>query len=340
MKKINYNLISKYRKTLMGLSIISIIVFHFAYDVGIHKSHYTLFWKLYKTIIGSSGVDIFLLLSGVGLYYSFKKNNNIKYFYKKRFVKILVPYFIICLPSILFRDLFSNNGGILLVIKDFTFITFFSKGNRWFWYILLILFCYLIFPFFYEVFDEKQSKQSEQIRMMSIFTFFLMISLLLFNCNRLIFDRINIIILRIPFFILGIYLGKKSYNNKKIGLGSYIFFIIISILSLFLLKPYNIIISRIVLAFFAISYFSLFVLFINKFENNIIIKYFNKIVSKIGEYTLEIYLIHVALRRIFNHFKLYTYRIEYELFMILLTFFFSIIIHEISKFMEKKIMNL
>ena len=58
MKKINYNLISKYRKTLMGLSIISIIVFHFAYDVGIHKSHYTLFWKLYKTIIGSSAITL------------------------------------------------------------------------------------------------------------------------------------------------------------------------------------------------------------------------------------------------------------------------------------------
>ena len=333
MKKLNYNLISKYRGTLMGASIISIIIFHFVKDVSDHNTHYTFFYKAFNKFIGSSGVDIFLLLSGLGLYYSFKKSNDIKKFYKKRFVKILIPYFLICLPAILFRDLLSSNGDILMVIKDFTFITFFTKGSRWFWYILLIMFCYLIFPYFFKIFDEKQSEQSEQMRLLNIFTFFVVLALLLFNCNKLVFNRINIAFLRIPIFIFGIYLGKQSYNNRKIGLGSYLFFIIMSLLCLYLLKPHNIIIARFVLAFLAISYFSILVLFIDKFKNLFIIKVINTILSKIGD------LIHVALRRVFLHFELYTYRIEYELLLLLITIILSIIINKIALFIEKRIIK-
>ena len=75
----------------MGMAILSILIFHYTedcYTVGINYSGIV---KLYKTYIGSSGVDIFLLLSGLGLYYSFSKNNSIKDFYSKRLKRVLVP---------------------------------------------------------------------------------------------------------------------------------------------------------------------------------------------------------------------------------------------------------
>ena len=81
------SLLSKYRTQLMGLAMLLILIFHTGIDV---KSV-----NVIRSIkdIGDVGVDIFLLLSGIGLYFSYSKNNDKKYFYKKRVLRIL-PTFI------------------------------------------------------------------------------------------------------------------------------------------------------------------------------------------------------------------------------------------------------
>ena len=95
--KLTYEIVSKYRTLLMGIAIITILIFHFVEDCHSANHNYEGLIRLYKICIGSSGVDIFLLLSGFGLYYSFKKNDNIKEFYTKRFTKILIPYLIVAI---------------------------------------------------------------------------------------------------------------------------------------------------------------------------------------------------------------------------------------------------
>ena len=100
MKKKEFliNNLSRYRGVLMGVQIILIVVFHFTEDYvnsgGDARSVY-LFYKY----IRSSGVDIFLLLSGLGLYYSWKRNSDLMAFYRKRFARILIPYFIVAIPA-------------------------------------------------------------------------------------------------------------------------------------------------------------------------------------------------------------------------------------------------
>ena len=75
MKKIEYSLLSKYRSVLMGASILSIMLFHYTNYIKSYDN-YNFFFKAYNKFVSSAGVDIFLILSGLGLYYSFKKNNN------------------------------------------------------------------------------------------------------------------------------------------------------------------------------------------------------------------------------------------------------------------------
>lgn len=79
---------SRYRSSMFGLSIIGIMVFH--YFEHIRSAHLLLkseqFWDYY---IGSTGVDFLLFLSGMGLFYSLTKNDDICQFYKKRLVRIL-----------------------------------------------------------------------------------------------------------------------------------------------------------------------------------------------------------------------------------------------------------
>ena len=116
-----YSNISKYRGMLMGIAAISIILFHFSNECKAANLHYYPWNEFILNFISSSGVDIFLILSGYGLYYSFKKNNNVKKFYKKRFIKILIPYIIFCLPAIIIRYIFMEAGNLIHVFTNFFF---------------------------------------------------------------------------------------------------------------------------------------------------------------------------------------------------------------------------
>ena len=65
MNVFNLNLISKYRAELMGISTILILICHAAgNDVLMPK------WLRYVVAQGAIGVDVFLFLSGMGLYHS------------------------------------------------------------------------------------------------------------------------------------------------------------------------------------------------------------------------------------------------------------------------------
>lgn len=100
-----YGLISKYRSELMGLSILWVVLFHSSIDLNFFP------FSEIKSI-GYGGVDIFLLVSGIGIYKSLEKN-SISRFIKNRAKKI-VPiwwtYLFLCvvLGSLFFKIHFSK----------------------------------------------------------------------------------------------------------------------------------------------------------------------------------------------------------------------------------------
>ena len=49
--------------------------------------------------------EIFVFLSGMGLYYSFSKDSNVKKFYIKRYKRILIPYVIVAIAFWGIKDL-------------------------------------------------------------------------------------------------------------------------------------------------------------------------------------------------------------------------------------------
>lgn len=68
----NWGLISKYRNQLFGLAIIWIMLMHSNEFTPIKENRFLSRYLLYDGWIrvGGIGVDIFLFLSGVGLYYA------------------------------------------------------------------------------------------------------------------------------------------------------------------------------------------------------------------------------------------------------------------------------
>lgn len=334
-----FELFSKYRTLLMGFATLSVVFFHFASDRATYHYGYEGIYKIFNHFVSSSGVDIFLFLSGLGLYYSWEKNSNYKEFLKKRLPRILLPYFIICIPALLWRDIFFLDQGFIEFFKDFLFISFFQSGKNWFWYICFITICYVIFPYLFEMIDSCKKNIEIEKTLLNIFTTVTVVGLLLYHFANPYFGNTNIMLLRIPSFIFGIYLGKLSYNKEKIT-GKWLFVCILALLVMPLRSFNKLLLNRYVVALGALA--SLFIIiYILEFfeEKGYKLKIVRKFIEFFGKYSLEIYLLHVTVRTILNSYGLYTARIRYELLMVGITIILSIIVHYIVEIIQRKLIK-
>ena len=60
----SYELLSKYRGVLMGVQILLIMAFHYTEDLSNAADHFNGPAQVFYDYIGSSGVDMFLMISG------------------------------------------------------------------------------------------------------------------------------------------------------------------------------------------------------------------------------------------------------------------------------------
>ena len=132
MKNISCKTIMKYRNNIFGLSALWIVAFHIYYmiyapSVGIVKDIIR---------IGNMGVDVFLFLSAIGLSYSVEKN-KISTFYKNRFSRLIIPFFVLSLPFYIWKDFFANQISAitpLVFLTDITSLSFWIKDYYELWY--------------------------------------------------------------------------------------------------------------------------------------------------------------------------------------------------------------
>ncbi|MFT5702555.1 MAG: peptidoglycan/LPS O-acetylase OafA/YrhL [Desulforhopalus sp.] len=128
-----------------GFAILAIVLSHYLqpFSSGIMEK---------AIMFGGAGVHLFFLLSGFGLGLS-SQHLNYSAFYKKRLVKIYIPYVIVillifCLSNLF--DLYSPTslyalGGHVFLYKMFDESIVGSFGYH-FWFISTILQLYLVFP--------------------------------------------------------------------------------------------------------------------------------------------------------------------------------------------------
>lgn len=84
---------------LYGISILSIIIFHYFEDLNASDfSGLCSIGTVYLRIIGSVGVELFIFLSEISLFFSMKKDEKEKQFYKKRIKRIIPTYLTIAIP--------------------------------------------------------------------------------------------------------------------------------------------------------------------------------------------------------------------------------------------------
>lgn len=221
-KKLTYGLISKYRPQLMGVAILLIVFCHLGNEEsrnGIANTHLA---SILST--GSVGVDIFIFLSGIGLFFSFTKN-PLPYlaFEKKRLLRILPSYFLIAGITYFLDDIIIHKLSLFQVFRDLFFVSWVFDGKTRYWYVLSITVFYLLFPFVYSfVHKSKRPLLKTVIFGIACFIVVEILSNLFFAVQNF-----RIALERLPVFFLGVYAGKLAYDNKSIkNIDLFLFFFI------------------------------------------------------------------------------------------------------------------
>ena len=261
--------ISTYRSELMGWSILWIMMLHFTFNqitpLGFIAQY------------GFAGVDIFIFVSGFGLFYSLDKDDNKKKFYRKRLLRIFPTYYILG---------FITN--IPLTRDDFqSFIFRYSTIGFWIgkeyaeWFIPSIILLYFLAPFIKILIDKKW------FALICIMIICLYVSSLYLTDKEDILDRAHFFLLyRIPAFIEGMicaYWLKNDMPNKYflyilfLGIPFFIYFYPFHH-QIFNFKYYSL---AFLLPFFVATFIQL-----SKYT-----KCISPIIKKIGIASLEIYLI-------------------------------------------------
>ena len=270
--------LSTYRSQLMGIAIIWIMLFHSGIDAPEPFLLRSL-WYLFVSFGGGIGVDIFFILSGFGLVYSASKLTNNSQWWSwewKRMIRVLPSYLIVAIFA------YSIQGRVN--IYNILQLNFFIDGIRDFWFIPAIVLCYLGFPFLYML--------SQKIGMRKVCGVTMLLSIALycsvFYLSPEYYKKLEVFLLRIPCFILGVYWG---YLCKERLYKEYLW----NVAASFILCPISVYLSfpgsdRWMFFFGTIIFFQILVLLLYIIS----FKPFHYIFSYFGTRSLQIYLVHIG----------------------------------------------
>lgn len=282
----NYSIISKYRSQIMAIAILWIAVLHATMWFPIEPINWI-------KLIGQGGVDIFLFISSFGLYYAYQKGLSNKEFIFKR-IKRILPFFI---PIALFRWYYMDYSfvdGLLLVST----MSFWILHDRSMWYISAIIPLYIITPYYLQKIKENEFKATI---ITVLVTFFL--GFFFFNTDYIVFTS------RVPIFFLGFLAGKYSYEKKEITKKALLGHLIVMIIG-FLILRFSFRFGEGVLWSYGLYWYpfllicwplSIFVGLFFEFTDKVKFTFLSDTFGKIGKVTLEFYLLHELMIKIFSN---------------------------------------
>lgn len=134
--------VSRHRAVLYGFAALWIAFLHM--ECALPSGRLMQPLKIFKDL-GACGVEIFVLLTGAGLYRSMERDPDILHFYAKRFARVFVPAVIVGL-----LHFGSHAGGLLRWLACSLYFPYWL-GVDTLWYVAFILTMYLLYPFVYRI---------------------------------------------------------------------------------------------------------------------------------------------------------------------------------------------
>lgn len=199
-------LFSLYRKEIMGIATIMIIVCHSTSYVGSLP-------ELVQRSIGSLGYacDMFLFLSGIGMWNSMKrvrsKQQSVLIWLRNRYIRIIVPFVVIVLPVCLY----NGNGVFETIIRltGFDYL-FFQLGL---WFVSCILLLYILTP----VLDIAVRSNMKWFYVSLFICVFLIIGCVDWGEGQQM-KNLQFVCNRFPCYVLGYTIATDVMSGRKISL--------------------------------------------------------------------------------------------------------------------------
>lgn len=271
------DIFSSSRGELMGIFMITIMLFHGNFGV---LGKFSKIFSLY----GHWAVDAFLFISGFGLYYALEKSSgrSLLSFYTRRLMRI-TPAAVLTGSVLYFCGLAGTLGLIGLNL----------------WYIRTIIILYILAPLLHK-FLKTFSPTHVLIVVTLLSTLGVLVSVpLLHHTCFTVQTTISWTLARLPAFALGMYLVRMNFTLKSLLNPVYLLLILCCLLaalyfhwqrdltgslsSYLHLLPYILIAFTLPIAITALSFL---------LNDRIGI---NRILSRIGSISLELYLVHEAI---------------------------------------------
>ena len=269
---LHLNVFSQYRTQIMGIAAIMILICHI---VGCGVLLPDLLKKIFT--IGNYGVDVFMFVSGLGMYYSINNKSSIYQWYQKRYTRIFVPYFIISIPYCILMfslDKFSLQD-ILLNLTTFDFWMHHTGA----WFISTVIFLYLITPFLKR---KQYSLKTGIIVAATISAVIILISNIITTDNHII-SNIRFALNRSLLFFFGYYMANSIKNKECIKLN---YILVACALSLILYKFFGVY-TALTIPILAILGYSIVTICKSHITNDIL--------TFFGKISLESYLTNIYL---------------------------------------------
>lgn len=288
---------------------------------------------IYYGTVSSIGVEVFVFLSGMGLYYSYSKNSEIIAFLSRRFKRILLPYIVVGLTYWYVLDVCVLKLDFLAVVEDFFFVSFINEGVRNNWFVLFILVMYLLFPLIYRLMYKTGHKN---VMFAAILVCAVFGPVLLSTVNPSLYYNTEIALSRTAIFIVGCYMGeliKDGVKCSSILTGTVVITGIICgfMRAYFDFPPY---IYRNLNLIYAISVMIIIVVVLHLIRDFDI---GNRLFRFFGRYSFELYITHSAMRNVLNAYHIYMYELDNYCVMIAFSIIISIILNFINKTIISKL---
>ena len=328
------------RNELFGFSIISVILFHFCEDVcsaklgGAAETAAT----VYNSVIGSNGVEIFLFLSGMGLFYSLSSDSNIRSFYRKRLLRILPVYLLLGSVGWLVLDILIRQKGILSFLYDFSTLSFWTEGVRTVWYISFILIMYLLFPLIYRLIAIP-SKRLAGAAVTALLTVWIAVCMSLSFLVPDVYNNIEIALWRVVPFVIGAWYGISFRRGESVAAQSVILCALGAVfVAVYHAAGYD---PGFLWGVFRLRFANLFYPYVVLFAATAVLVLCggSRFLRSVGAASLELYLSHVIIRVIMKELGLPTcYPLNY-LLCTALSVALSYAVHRLIKCLQNKRKN-
>lgn len=202
----NYRMLSKYRTELMGVAMLWVMFFHASdLDMG----HEALEWV---RAAGFGGVDIFILLSAMGLAVSLsKKEVDYSSFMARRAERILPAYYTVVIPYTLFLIIYRGVFWSSLVWNTTLLYYWMRSSGAFNWYVAGIMTFYAVTPFCFR--KLRDARDREKLVGIGVVVSLLVCQLFVQEGYWYVMD----VAYRVPVFFLGLLLGFYVKDGRAIG---------------------------------------------------------------------------------------------------------------------------